>query len=96
MGAPGHDVNGISKCGGIFIFRKNSNGWDRHQILHAPDLSGGDRLGRAVAASRDDTIFASAWYANQNIGKIYSFQRVENSTWVFKEMIIPEVLHLFK
>jgi hypothetical protein len=84
IGAPRNRENG-NRAGAVYVYRLEDDHWVFETKLTAPDASGGDQFGSAVAMD-SGLLLASAWRADPdgiaNAGAAYVFQR-DGQQWAY-------------
>jgi len=79
------NVNGVTNCGAVYVFKKDIDGiWKEQQKLIASDGSASDYFGYAITTSNNYiAIGAYNAYVNGNIyaGAVYIYHQNEDGTW---------------
>ncbi len=77
-----------NEAGVVYAFSRNEAGqWGQEAILTAPDSSGGDRFGAAMAVS-GDLLLIGAPGRDRRTGVVFSFRRTDG-VWVKHEEVSP-------
>lgn len=89
VGAPSHDVNGLTGAGAVYVFHRDSGVWTQEQKLTASDSAGGDQFGCAVSISGNVIIIGARLGDGMeaDAGAAYVFRFTGNS-WVQSQKLI--------